>query len=298
MSAAYVPTSKASAQSPVDSHISSLLTTQQFKLAIAKERFRCDRHGVEFGLIITQLYCPKSEFKKRLKRFSRILDRRLRLTDEKGFLEGNLVAILLPMTNFVGTRKVLSDVTTLAADEGIFFRAKLVVYPPVGKLPTDLVNEKDENDKDDSDRFDSADSVNLVDNILSGTYQPDFPSIPVSCQSISIGNAYDFVAKPYPLWKRSFDVVASSMGLLVAAPIIAAAAVAIKATSEGPVFFKQARTGQHNKQFHILKLRTMVKNAEELKASLQERNERDGPAFKMKSDPRVTPVAPCCGELV
>ena len=100
----------------------------------------------------------------------------------------------------------------------------------------------------------------------------------------------EYCAAPFPKWKRTLDIAAASAGLLATAPIMIAAGVAIKMTSRGPIFFKQMRSGQYGKPFPVYKLRTMVVDAEELKAALQERNERDGPAFKLKDDPRVTTV--------
>lgn len=100
----------------------------------------------------------------------------------------------------------------------------------------------------------------------------------------------EYCATPFPFWKRALDVIAASAGLVLTSPILLGAAIAIKLTSRGPVFFKQMRSGQYGRPFPVYKLRTMVVDAEELKAALQERNERDGPAFKLKDDPRVTSV--------
>jgi exopolysaccharide biosynthesis polyprenyl glycosylphosphotransferase len=90
--------------------------------------------------------------------------------------------------------------------------------------------------------------------------------------------------------KRTFDVVCASIGLLAMAPLMLVAAVAIKLDSRGPVFFRQLRVGRHGERFHILKFRTMVANAEELKDSLRPRNEAQGGLFKIADDPRVTRV--------
>jgi exopolysaccharide biosynthesis polyprenyl glycosylphosphotransferase len=90
--------------------------------------------------------------------------------------------------------------------------------------------------------------------------------------------------------KRTFDVVCASIGLLAVAPLMLVAAVAIKLDSRGPVFFRQLRVGRHGERFHILKFRTMVANAEELKDSLRPRNEAQGGLFKIADDPRVTRV--------
>jgi lipopolysaccharide/colanic/teichoic acid biosynthesis glycosyltransferase len=71
---------------------------------------------------------------------------------------------------------------------------------------------------------------------------------------------------------------------------MAAAAATIKLTSKGPVLFAQKRAGLGGKPFKIYKFRTMVVDAEALKAKLKAQNEQDGPAFKIKDDPRVTKV--------
>jgi exopolysaccharide biosynthesis polyprenyl glycosylphosphotransferase len=90
--------------------------------------------------------------------------------------------------------------------------------------------------------------------------------------------------------KRLIDIVGAGVLLTLSAPFVAAAAVAIKLTSPGPVFFRQNRCGLNGRHFEMLKLRTMVLDAEQQQAALLELNEMDGPVFKMKNDPRVTKV--------
>ncbi len=90
--------------------------------------------------------------------------------------------------------------------------------------------------------------------------------------------------------KRSFDVVCSSMGLLMAAPVLAFITVAVMLDSKGGPFFSQVRVGKDGKPFKVHKFRTMVKDAESLRSALQSRNEVDGPLFKLADDPRVTKV--------
>jgi exopolysaccharide biosynthesis polyprenyl glycosylphosphotransferase len=90
--------------------------------------------------------------------------------------------------------------------------------------------------------------------------------------------------------KRLFDIVASFGALLVLSPLLFAVAIAIRMTSRGPVLFRQERVGRHGKAFHMLKFRSMVSNAEELKAKLMALNEQAGPVFKMRRDPRITPI--------
>ena len=92
--------------------------------------------------------------------------------------------------------------------------------------------------------------------------------------------------------KRLFDIAASAVALWVLSPLLVASRSLIKLTSRGPVFFKQERVGMHGKPFHMLKFRSMVVNAEELKAKLVAQNEQNGPVFKMKNDPRITARRP------
>jgi exopolysaccharide biosynthesis polyprenyl glycosylphosphotransferase len=90
--------------------------------------------------------------------------------------------------------------------------------------------------------------------------------------------------------KRAMDIVGSLAALVVAAPIIGLAAIAIKATSPGPVFFRQMRCGQYGRVFRMIKLRTMIADAEQRQAALMSENEMTGPVFKIRHDPRITKV--------
>ncbi len=90
--------------------------------------------------------------------------------------------------------------------------------------------------------------------------------------------------------KRTVDTIVASAALLCLAPLFAAIAVAIKLTSPGPVFFSQERYGLNKQRFRMLKFRTMVPDAEARQKALESQNEAQGPVFKMKNDPRVTPI--------
>lgn len=90
--------------------------------------------------------------------------------------------------------------------------------------------------------------------------------------------------------KRLFDIAAASLVLAMLLPLFVMIAALIKLTSRGPVFFRQERVGLRGRQFPMLKFRSMVVNAEELKACLQTRNERTGPVFKIHDDPRITRI--------
>ena len=92
------------------------------------------------------------------------------------------------------------------------------------------------------------------------------------------------------LLKRSFDLAVTSVGVLLAAPLMGAIALAIRLDSKGPVLFRQVRVGRDGRHFSIFKFRTMVVGAEARKDELRARNEAGAGLFKLTEDPRVTRV--------
>lgn len=93
------------------------------------------------------------------------------------------------------------------------------------------------------------------------------------------------------LLKRLIDILGASSGLLVLMPLLMLVAMAIWLYDRGPVFFVQKRVGQWGREFNFPKFRSMVNNAEELKAQLLAQNHhKDGVTFKILLDPRITPI--------
>ncbi len=90
--------------------------------------------------------------------------------------------------------------------------------------------------------------------------------------------------------KRMTDLVLASVGLVVLAPVLLGIAVAVKLQDGGPVIFRQTRVGRGGQLFTMLKFRSMVIDAENRKAELIARNEGNGGLFKLRDDPRITPV--------
>ena len=86
------------------------------------------------------------------------------------------------------------------------------------------------------------------------------------------------------------DYVVSMAAVVLASPVFVGIALLVKLTSKGPVFFRQQRVGKRGRLFYAYKFRTMVINAEELKATLMDDNEMDGPVFKITKDPRITGI--------
>ncbi|KKR23875.1 MAG: hypothetical protein UT53_C0005G0021 [Candidatus Yanofskybacteria bacterium GW2011_GWD2_39_48] len=130
-----------------------------------------------------------------------------------------------------------------------------------------------------------------------------FKFIPNLYQTLTTNFSFDIIGD-YPIielkrtpmdgWgkvaKRLTDVVSGIVGIVILSPIFLIVAVCVKWDTAGPVFVKLKRISK-NREFDLFKFRSMVKNAEELKPSLVELNERkDGPLFKMRNDPRITRV--------
>jgi exopolysaccharide biosynthesis polyprenyl glycosylphosphotransferase len=112
-------------------------------------------------------------------------------------------------------------------------------------------------------------------------YLGDFPVVPLHRRNDKA------VAR---LLKRLWDLTAASAGLVLVSPAMLVIAVLIKIDSPGPVLYISERIGRRGRPFSCLKFRTMVINADRLKHSLEAHNEREGPLFKMRNDPRITRI--------
>ena len=98
------------------------------------------------------------------------------------------------------------------------------------------------------------------------------------------------VSKSSALLKRLMDVLGAGAALILLAPLLLILAVAVKLGSRGPVFFRQRRIGRRGEVFSMLKFRSMVQDAEEIKKVLRDQNEVEGGLFKIADDPRITRV--------
>lgn len=98
-------------------------------------------------------------------------------------------------------------------------------------------------------------------------------------------------AKPvYDFFKRVFDIVLSFLALILLSPVFLGVFIAIKCEDGGKVLFKQTRLTKGGKEFGMYKFRSMIPDAEKKLDSLMSKNEVNGPAFKIKDDPRITKV--------
>ncbi len=90
--------------------------------------------------------------------------------------------------------------------------------------------------------------------------------------------------------KRALDFTCAVVALVVLAPILLLIGLAIRLTSPGPALYRQVRCGLYGRRFQLIKFRTMIDGAEDKLWEIKHLNEMDGPVFKMRNDPRVTPL--------
>jgi lipopolysaccharide/colanic/teichoic acid biosynthesis glycosyltransferase len=221
-----------------------------------RERSRAGRSGSPFSLLTLT---PRDSETSRatLLHLASYLRRRLRSTDEVGWLDDARIGVVLPDTPASGAWKVADDVCLSFPEDLPPPVVEIYTYPtdePAGKpAPTDLAMR--------SEVFDRA---------------------PHGTES--------FYVQPMPPWKRGLDILGASIGLVLLAPLLIVVAVAVKLTSPGPAFFSQKRSGLGGRPFTMYKFRSMRVDAEARKVELMAMNEQDGPAFKIRNDPRVTPI--------
>ncbi len=236
---------------PVES-LEGLYDPGVFRRLLERERARADRGGDHFALLALT---PTEEHAGYMGCLVRTLRARLRSGDDIGWLEDRSIGVLLPATATSGAWKVAKDVCLRLPADTPAPACKVYAYP------SDAGPEKP-----GQNGFSSGGARTPVQALES------------------------LLLLATPVWKRSLDIVGASIGLLLLLPVFGVIALILRCTSPGPVFFTQWRSGRGGKPFLMYKFRTMVCDAEARKADLMALNEQDGPAFKIKQDPRVTAV--------
>lgn len=127
-------------------------------------------------------------------------------------------------------------------------------------------------------------AVDLFDLRIAKSYQTALNGIPLITYKTTVADERQL------LIKSIMDFVISGFGIILLSPLLLFVSVLIKLTSSGPIFFKQRRIGLNGREFVLYKFRTMYKDAEKQQKMLETLNEMDGPVFKIRKDPRITPV--------
>jgi exopolysaccharide biosynthesis polyprenyl glycosylphosphotransferase len=127
-------------------------------------------------------------------------------------------------------------------------------------------------------------AMDLFDLKIARSYQTDIDGIPFL--TFKTTNSKEFQL----FIKRAMDIVLSGLGIILLSPLLLIVSILIKLTSSGPVLFKQRRIGLNGREFVFIKFRSMYDGTDRKLSELVALNEMEGPIFKIKKDPRVTPV--------
>lgn len=305
------------------SAVSGVTSIERFRDVIARERAIADRGSYDFSIVVFEPgdALAQDAYADGL---STGLATRVRSTDTIGWFSEGVIGVLLPHTSADGAWKLAEDVQKIL--QPTLPTTVLVYTYPNGSarsaplFPSDSEHHAKKRPGPDAERRnggsgsgDDAATVapapthkkekrnNGTGNPSSAPSEPSIsgdrhgkndPAADTLHRSERNGteSLEAFLTHPMPVWKRTLDIVGASCALLVLLPLMVVIAIAIRCTSRGPALFLQDRAGQGNRPFKMVKFRTMVLGAEDIQFRLRERNERTGPAFKMKRDPRVTRV--------
>ncbi|TWT92540.1 sugar transferase [Neorhodopirellula pilleata] len=286
-----------------------LLSPRQFEREVARERVRSTRRTIPFCVLqvkIRSIGKHGADTKLDRRQSRKVIDllhHNLRMTDEKGILSSTCYGVLLVDTPEMGGRAVLDRLTTLMNASNLNVELSLQVHDPEGFGNEDELVGVDENGRS---RRRSDLSNSSWDRKPAHSFDSGSSAVPAPLSESRV-TVVDDELTHRPSWtsramKRTLDLVGATTGLLLTSPFILAAMAAIKLTDGGPVFFCQTREGLNGRPFTIYKLRSMIIDAEKMQASLRVASHRDGPAFKISRDPRVTKVghflrATCLDEL-
>jgi lipopolysaccharide/colanic/teichoic acid biosynthesis glycosyltransferase len=235
-----------------------LLSVNRLLFFLERARFQANRTDTPFCLIAFSLK-PSDCHGKGVHVLANILHERLRITDDKGYLEDGRIGVILPDTPEAGAHTVARDVCHKYRQAGGTISYEVYVYPSDFDLDGNPILETEE----------------LVPDTAGGS-------------KIAVHDMSSLFAIKLPLWKRAFDVLGACVALVLLSPVFFVAAMMVKFSSPGPILFVQRRAGLGGKPFPIYKFRTMRVGADAEKALLRQYSEQDGPAFKLTNDPRVT----------
>jgi lipopolysaccharide/colanic/teichoic acid biosynthesis glycosyltransferase len=290
--------------------VDRIVSSADFRRTLRLELARAARNGSNACLLQAELAAEGRRFGS-ARRLKKLLRRHTRLTDVQGRLGRREFGVLLVDTAEDKARYVLNRLEELAQGEGLRVRLELSPFAP------DLFHPQpppEDGPRPDNDRTREVISGGAASGRLGWTGADvsgasllaavDSQSLRDTRAALRLADAATRVpgrsVRERPeLWderqwqfaaKRVVDVVGASAGLALTWPVIAVAMAAVKLTSQGPAIYRQQREGKGGEVFEIYKLRTMYQGAELAQAELRDQSERDGPAFKLKNDPRVTPV--------
>jgi lipopolysaccharide/colanic/teichoic acid biosynthesis glycosyltransferase len=133
--------------------------------------------------------------------------------------------------------------------------------------------------------------MGVVVSRIIGRHEPDARAELYTLSGLSLLNVTPvYFTRQQEYVKRMFDIVSSCIILILVAPVLILCALGVKLTSKGPILYRSLRVGRGGRHFHFVKFRSMFADAAEREAALAALNEKRGHIFKIRNDPRVTPV--------
>lgn len=228
----------------------TIVDQASFRYAAECERLRIYRNDSTLAVLLLRLADPNDESRDAV---AEVLERHLSPIDTAGYCFDGRIGILLPDFNHQDAQILASQIETDCDDRDCQVRIEQIDYPD---RSLDVVI------------GDGDDSAATEEETTAGA----------------------FFAVPVPFWKRAIDVTVASLALLLSSPVILTGVALVKLSSHGTAFYAQERIGQGGRPFMIHKIRTMQMGADKLVDGLRHQSDQDGPAFKMKKDPRILPI--------
>ncbi len=246
-----------------------LLPAEQFRTLILHECARCDRNAHAFSMIHVDLrdgdHSLNHSGKHDLRHLTRSLVQRMRTTDEIGWLDGHSVGVFLPETGKEGAQSLAQD-----ACQG--FAYQIFTYPWLGDVRPGAADgdsrNREQNRRDPEHPQVSAEREDRGaqqlafhsegSRAISQAITDDVGNKPGAEKLSPIRNIEELILPDRaPAWKRTYDIIGTSILLVAFSPVLAAVAMYIKIVSPGPVFFRQERMGYLGRPFTMIKFRTM-----------------------------------------
>lgn len=264
---------------------------QHINRVLERERTRADRSHHPLAMVLLG-YDGRSCRREDAEVIVTAMQARARVTDEVGWFDKRTGFAILPDTAAAGGRRFAEAVRKRLREAGVRTSYAIYEYAPPRK-----VDDKPGNDQ-------SGSGMHRVDPPLR-TPAPRLPALAsamvehvqlpshsglVTARRNATHGLEVAMSHGLPWWKRAIDLTAAGSGLLVLWPLMVTVGLAIRLDSPGKAIFKQQRAGLGGKPFDIWKFRTMYTDAEQRRAELLHQNEQDGPAFKIKDDPRITRI--------
>lgn len=297
---------------PVGS-VAGVLAPSELERAFQRERARVDRNDNCFSIVVFRVE-PRGDHD--VVRVAEALVERARAYDAVGVVDGRTLAVLLPETGGDGAWVFADSAVTQFASLDLAVSCEVYTYPHIreeGDDGEDTGGHGHPPHPGDDGPFGGPSTgrrTGTDGSVVGGTRPLESseghaaptkarlravqPKPVLDPESMKKGRPVKDLAPLFeeslPLTRRVLDVAVSGTAILLLSPLLLVTAMAVKATSPGPVIFAQWRAGRGGRPFRFYKFRSMYRDAEERKGDLRLVNEKDGPIFKIKNDPRITPV--------